>query len=73
MNNLYGATHYSTMRDGITPQMYYKKLPIQYNDNTSKHVWHYLSYANIWIGSNIKVDSFEESRLVPIIKAEIKT
>lgn len=73
MDNLQGATHYSIMRDGVTPQMYYRKLHIHYNDSTHSHVWHYLSYANIWNGSNIKVGSVEESRLVPIIKADTKT
>lgn len=49
----YGATHYTTMRDGVTPQMYYKQERIQYNDNTSKLVWVYLSYCNLWMGSSI--------------------
>jgi hypothetical protein len=49
----YGATHYATMRDGVTPQMYYKQEYIIYNDNTSELVWVYLSYANLWMGSSI--------------------
>ena len=50
----YGATHYSTMRDGITPQMYYKRETTQCNDGTSFTCWVYLSYANLWQGSAIK-------------------
>lgn len=65
-DNLYGATHYSTKKDGITPQLYYKKIPIHLNNGTTVNVWHYLSYANIWMGSGIKVGSVDESELVPI-------
>lgn len=50
---LYGATHYATMKDGVTPQMYYKQENVQYNDNTSKRVWVYLSYCNLWMGSSM--------------------
>lgn len=49
----YGATHYATMNDGVTPQMYYKQELIHYNDNTSKLVWVYLSYCNLWMGSSM--------------------
>lgn len=57
IKDAYGATHYSVMTDGVTPQMFYKKEPIHYNDNTSKLVWVYLSFANLWMGSNITRDS----------------
>lgn len=66
--NLYGATHFYPRVDGITPQMYYKKMPIGYADEKCIDVWHYLSYANIWMGSDIKNGSFEESKLIPISK-----
>lgn len=66
----YGATHYQTMRDGVTPQMYYKLETIQVNDGTRRKCWVYLSFCNLWQGSNIKVGSPEESRLKPITDTE---
>lgn len=47
----YGATHFMPMKDGVTPQMYYKQETIKFNDGTSTTVWVYLSYANLWMGS----------------------
>lgn len=40
----YGATHYITMEDKVTPQMYYKID----TDRTIK----YLSFAGIWFRSD---------------------
>lgn len=65
-DDLRGATHYSTMKDGVRPQMYYKKMPIGYADGTFKNVWHYLSFASLWVGSEIKAGSIEEANLIPI-------
>ena len=62
---MYGATHYTAMRDGVTPQMYYKQENIHFNDKTSKLCWVYLSYANIWMGSGITKE--QEHLLIPII------
>lgn len=59
-NKKYGATHYQVMLDGKTPQMYYKQMHIGYADKTSKIVWHYLSYANIWMGSCLPEDLIAE-------------
>lgn len=59
----YGATHYSTMKDGVTPQMVYRKMPIGFADGTCKAVWHYLSYCNLWMGSGIT----DTSKLKPIL------
>ena len=53
----YGASHYMPMKDGVTPQMYYRKKAIGFADGDSKIVWHYLSYANLWMGSELKDDS----------------
>jgi hypothetical protein len=52
INQKYGATHYSVMCDGETPQQFYKQEDIPFSDGTSKRVWVYLSYANIWMGSD---------------------
>ena len=41
-----GATHYGTMRDGVTPQMYYKY-------DREKHTLQYRSFCNLWQGSNL--------------------
>ena len=50
----YGATHYSVMRDQLTPQMYYKKRVIQYYDGTFMETWLYLAFSDIWTGSIYK-------------------
>ena len=51
---LYGATMYSTMKNGITPQLFYRWNEIKFNNGTFKYVLEYLSYANIWMGSGLK-------------------
>lgn len=61
---MYGATHYTAMRDGVTPQMYYKTSEIPFSDGTSHTCWVYLSYANIWMGSGITEE--QEHLLIPI-------
>lgn len=48
----YGATHYLTMKDGVTPQMYYKWVYTQMNDGSIGSGLCYLSFANIWMGSD---------------------
>ena len=65
--NQYGATHFLPMKDGVTPGLYYKKIPISYNDNTCINVWHYLLFANIWLRSS---NSEEDNNkiLIPIKK-----
>lgn len=63
---LFGATHYATMRDGVTPQMYYKTETIKVNDGTEIVCWVYLSFGDLWMGSNIQRGSEEEHQLTPI-------
>lgn len=46
--NTYGATHINP-----TTGILYKHAHINCADNTSKKVWHYLSFCNIWMGSGI--------------------
>ena len=62
----FNATHYMPMRDGVTPQMYYKKETTQLNDGTSYTCWVYLSYCELWQGSAIQIGNSEEARLTPI-------
>ena len=62
----FGATHYIVMADGKTPQMYYRQEDIHFNDGTSKRVWAYLSFANIWMGSGYPLDVNSEAYLKPI-------
>lgn len=62
----YGATHYTTMKDGVTPQMYYKRERIPVNDNTIYECWVYMSYCNLWMGSSITQEG-REDMLKPII------
>jgi len=62
--NQYGATHYSTMFDGVTPQLYYKKQEVQYNDGTLATRWVYLSFAGIWNGSNITSEEIAQLKEV---------
>ena len=52
-SNKFGATHYTTMKDGKTPQMYYKYVTIYFNDGTYADWLHYLSFCNIWMGSGL--------------------
>lgn len=49
----YRATHYSIMTDGVTPQLYYRQNELKFSDGTSKTVWEYLSFADIWMGSEL--------------------
>jgi hypothetical protein len=53
----HGATHYSTMRDGVTPQMFYKQEPLIPGTNDPRLSWVYLSFANVWQGSDLNEDS----------------
>jgi len=62
----FGATHWMPMRDGITPQMYYKKETTQLNNGKSFTCWVYLSYCDLWQGSAIQISSDDEARLIPI-------
>ena len=58
------ATHFMPMKDGVTPQMYYKYRP-------ETDTFSYLSYCNLWQGSEInfrkgrEFDSFK-AKLIPI-------
>ena len=42
----FNATHYMLMKDGVTPQMYYKHRP-------ETDTFSYLSYCHLWQGSDI--------------------
>ena len=61
----FNATHYMPMRDGVTPQMYYKKETTQLNDGTSRTCWVYLS-CKLWQRSAIQIGSDDETKLTPI-------
>lgn len=67
----YGATHYAVMRDGVTPQMYYKLETTPLSGGCSFTCWVYLSFADIWMGSSIEIGSSEESNLKEIIPAQL--
>lgn len=55
IKNQYGATHYSAMKDGVTPQMYYKQVTeLVKGEQVTR--WVYLSFAGIWMGSQITPD-----------------
>ena len=43
-----GATHYRAMKDGITPQLFYK-------ENKFKCL-EYISFSGAWFGSNLNGD-----------------
>ena len=53
----FGATHYTTMRDGITPQMYYKQAPLDPYVEDSPVRWCYLSFCGLWMGSALLASS----------------
>lgn len=67
----FNATHYTVMRDGITPQMYYKKETTQLNNGKSFTCWVYLSYCDLWQGSNIPIGHRTELNLIPIKENEV--
>lgn len=69
----YGATHYATIRDGVTPQMYYKLETTPLSGGHSFTCWVYLSFANLWMGSNIGIGSPEESNLKEITPTQLDT
>lgn len=62
----FNATHYIPMRDGITPQMYYKKETVPLNNERSFTCWVYLSYCKLWQGSAIRIGSDDEANLIAI-------
>jgi len=49
-----GATHYAVMKDGETPQLYYKWKEIKINDGTTINKLMYFSSYGIWVGSDYK-------------------
>lgn len=67
----FGATHYLTTSNGVTPTMYYKKVLTNFSDGTFFTGWAYLSFANLWQNSDVntrsknKIKEFE-GRLVKI-------
>ena len=48
----FGAQYYLTMKDGITPQMYYKFISTGFNDGTRKDVLNYKSSFGVWMPSD---------------------
>jgi hypothetical protein len=67
-NEQFGATHYTVMRDDVTPQLFYKQKTIPCKDGTSKRVWVYLSFANIWMGAAY-ADSTEFVKSLKVLPA----
>lgn len=68
-NEIFCAQFYTTMKDGITPQMFYKYETIYFNDGTNKNVLCYLSFANIWMGSGLTKEYTRKelmTKLIPI-------
>lgn len=55
----YGATHYSLTKDGKVDAYYRYHLDPFYGDGT-KVCLEYLSYCNIWQGSNISKEAREK-------------
>ena len=45
-------------------QMFYTQKHIGYADENSPMVWHYLSFANLWMGSS---DDMSKKRLLRVI------
>jgi len=50
----FGATHYITTANGVTPQLYYKFEDIPINDGTVRRALVYLSYCQFWNGSSVQ-------------------
>ena len=61
------SADYAELSPGGFIQMWYKKLPLDYwstSEKLSKPVWHYLSYAKLWIGSS---DDMTKKRLLKLV------
>jgi hypothetical protein len=50
----YGAQYYQTMKDGVTPQMFYRWKTVKYNDGTTGEVFQYLTSFDNWHNSSEK-------------------
>lgn len=63
-----GAQFYQPMKDGVTPQLFYRFADIKYNDGTTEKRLQYLSTCGGgWMGSMEKdEDSFVKNKLVAI-------
>lgn len=61
----FGATHYLPMKDGVTPQMYYKQESDKYSEEP-RVSWVYLSFANIWMGSQLNAEPEHVCKLIAI-------
>jgi hypothetical protein len=57
----YGAQYYQTMKDGITPQMYYRVSKIKMSEGPPVEAIEYLSFCNIWMGSSYGGDRMWEN------------
>lgn len=55
----FGATHYLPQGDGVSIAMLYKQKTERFNDGTERIWWHYLSYANIWLGTGVPTAELE--------------
>ena len=63
-----GAQFYQPMKDGVTPQLYYRYKDIKYNDGTTEPRLQYLSTCGGgWMGSMEKnPEEFVKNKLVKI-------
>jgi len=62
------ATHYTVMKDGITPQMYYRYTTTKWNDGTETQTLQYYSECGSgWMNSSSTLTPAEiEQKLIPL-------
>lgn len=65
-----GAQFYLPMKDGVTPQMYYRIAPVKCNDGTVHQSLQYRTFTGAWHGTNDRRPDELRKRLIPIPKEE---
>jgi hypothetical protein len=53
------AEYFMPMKDGVTPQMFYKFKTVKFNDGTEKQILNYYSSYRIWTPSSLNNESLE--------------
>jgi len=64
LNKYAKDAQYAELAPTDTIQMFYTQKPIGHTDSNSSMVWHYLSFANIWMGAS---DNMSKKRLLKIV------
>ena len=64
LNKYAKDAQYAELTHDDNIQMFYAQKPIGYADSNSPMVWHYLSFANLWMGAS---SDMSKKRLLKIV------